>query len=566
MIKIIGGIAISFLVSVFGFGQNDSVVYLKNVDFPIRTAPMRANCNHGHSCCAAGCECCPELNQRQVYDTVDVTTFENGSTRYLISERYDYARSHETARIKYLFKDSSGKVTGKYFDTDEHTFKKTNDESVANDWEQIVFDADRIYFLIDERGNKLEITKYASYPLNEHLNRVSILVDGIRIQGIMNTEGKLLHRGFGYSWVSDFNGGFPAMVTETSGVKNLMNAKGELLLEHGYNQMEDLTHGYIKVPTSEGWKLLDSTGKKLNNTEFDDIGRYSDGMFWVRKKNTYGFLNTNGALVARIKYEQIWPFSNGRAAVSLNNKWGFIDKTGKLVIPIQYDDVSMFGDGRAGVATGTDGNTDIWNLIDSMGTLVTDQTFDEIYPFNGGYAVVYNHAFGSGIIDTSGNVVVSCKCSIENHNAYFPWEQNETILLVDYTNPKKPFATLRNLETGENIQMKDIVNGSRAQITNTLEWLPHYIVRSKSNEKGMIDAQGKTVIETAYDEIYVLDKSKALVSKGSKMYLYDFQNSTKKLFVDGTLELVPSTGYFKVKDVNGKSRYFDYNGNEIMEF
>jgi hypothetical protein len=571
MLRTIGVISISLLVSFCSFTQNDSLRVVIDEKTRKELSVIPPNCHHGHICCAAGCHCCTELHRDQEYDTLDIERFDDGSTRSIIQERHMWARSHEMSSMKYLFKDSTGKVTGKYFippsivyfHSSESALGGTADGNAPNPSEQVVFDAEKIYHLINEKGEELAITDYTTSPLNDNLNRVSIFLNGIRIDGIMNAEGQLLHRGFGYSYISDFNGDAFAHVTETSGASNLINRQGELLLKESFVEMEDLTHGFIKVHDSHGWRLLDANGRKLNNMAFDDIGRYSDGMFWVRKKSNYGFLNTEGKLVAKVKYERTWPFSSNRAAVSLRDKWGFIDKTGKVVIPIQYDDICMFGDGLAGVATGTNPNTDVWNLIDSMGNLVTKQVFDEIHPFNGGYAVVSKKPYGQGIIDTSGNIVVECKYDTENHNIYYPWEQTGTVLLVDYENSKNPKAIIWNLKTGESIRLKNASYGSRARITNKLEWLTHYIVSNKANEKGMVDFQGNELIEIIYDELYVLDATRALAIKGDKMYIYNFTDGTKELFVHGTLTQIPSKGYFRVKDIDGTNRGFDYDGNDI---
>lgn len=571
MLRISGVISISFLVALSSFAQNDSLRVLLDEKTRSELTVVASDCNHSHTCCAAGCSCCTELYRDQVYDTVDIKRFDDGCTRYLIEERYTWAKTHEIASLKYLFEDGSGNITGKYFipssnvpfRSNELTRVRTTDEKVFNSSEQVVFDALKIYHLINEKGEALAFKEYIISPLNEYLNRVSIFPKGIRIDGIMNSEGQLLHRGFGYRQISDFNGNEYARVVETSGASNLINTKGELLLKKGFLKMEDLTHGYIKVKYPSGWRLLDANGRKLNNRTFDDIGRYSDGMFWVMKNRKRGFLNTDGKLVANIKYERIWPFSSGRAAVSLNDKWGFIDKMGEIVIPIQYDDMCMFGNGLTGVATGSDSNTDVWNLIDSMGNLVTQETFDEIHPFNGGYAVVSKGPYGHGIIDTSGKIIVECKYNIENHNIYYPWEQTGSVILLDYQNSEIPQVIIRNLETGESIRLKNSCYASRPRITNKLEWLPHYIVRNKANMKGMVDFQGNELIESVYDELYILDTTRALALKGNKMYIHNFSDGTKKLFVRGTLALVPSMGYFNVTDADGMNRGFDYDGNEI---
>lgn len=554
----------------FASAQGDSVKVLKN-EVAREISPMSVNCFHSHDCCSFRCSCCRELQREQVYDTIDVAVFNDGSTRSTIHERYRIAKSNEIRPMKYLFKNNGNGIPRKYyvlsnwyFSSDESGLKEGLNE--ANDRsKQLVFDEENVYHLIDKQGNILKIENYATYPLNEYLDRASVVVGGRRIQGLMNRDGELLLRGFGYSWIADFDGKGYTFLQGTNGKDYIVSEKGELLLEEGLHDAEDLGCGYIKVKSSRGCRLMNINGRILNQSSFDDIGRCSDGMFWVRKKERYGFLNGQGDLVAKTKYKRFWPFSNGRAAVEVNGRWGFIDKTGKLVIPCRYDNVSMFGNGLAGVAIGANSNYDSWQLIDSMGNRIMNREFSEIHPFNDGYAVVYKHKSGRGVIDTKGNIVVECKFGIDNHNIYFPWK-NQTILLTDYENPKKPKIILRNLKTGNNIQLKGIRHGARAKITNKNVWTTDYVVRNDKNKRGLVDPEGNTLIEAEYDQLHVLDRSKALVWKGEDMYIYNYEEATRKLFIKGKLSLLPSTGFFVVEDKEGLPRYFDYDGKEMKSY
>ena len=47
------------------------------------------------------------------------------------------------------------------------------------------------------------------------------------------------------------------------------------------------------------------------------------------------------------QYDWVGRFSEGLAAVQLKRKWGFVDRQGNVVIPIEYDSVEPWDDGLA---------------------------------------------------------------------------------------------------------------------------------------------------------------------------------------------------------------------------
>ncbi len=75
-----------------------------------------------------------------------------------------------------------------------------------------------------------------------------------------------------------------------------------------------------------------STGRMVINPQFDDTGRFEEGL-------------------ARV-----------RVGAEKTGKWGFIDKTGKYVVNPQFEDADAFSEGLAAVRIGDD-ETGKWGFI-----------------------------------------------------------------------------------------------------------------------------------------------------------------------------------------------------------
>ena len=181
------------------------------------------------------------------------------------------------------------------------------------------------------------------------------------------------------------------------------------------------------------WIYIDESGNEISVTtiEHDDIGKFSDGMAWIRKDDKFGYIDTSGELVIPMIYDAfisdtidtqvvMIDFSEGLAAVIVDGKCGFINKTGELVIPAIYDGdffrgewisyIPMFDDGLARVRK--DGKFGYIN-----------QTGDIAVPFEYAWAGDYHTGFFTeglirvstvdygddrkfGFVDTNGNIVV----------------------------------------------------------------------------------------------------------------------------------------------------------------
>lgn len=118
---------------------------------------------------------------------------------------------------------------------------------------------------------------------------------------------------------------------------------------------------------------FETTGRK-----FSTMSNYSEGRARVRIYGTdgYGFLDTQGNVVIQPQFEDAGRFRNGLATVCKTIDghllYGFIDTAGNLRIPYQFEDVEEFTDYHAAVnKKGT------WQYIDINGNTVLGPAFVE---------------------------------------------------------------------------------------------------------------------------------------------------------------------------------------------
>ena len=116
--------------------------------------------------------------------------------------------------------------------------------------------------------------------------------------------------------------------------------------------------------------MLTKDGNVLIPTQYELLGKYSDGMVLAKKKGSqYGYINDKGKETVPFIYSYVANFSDGLAAVKdEKGKYLFIDKTGEVVIkPHAYDSVEKFVDGKCRVVK----NGKTWE-IDKEGKKVKD--------------------------------------------------------------------------------------------------------------------------------------------------------------------------------------------------
>jgi len=123
-------------------------------------------------------------------------------------------------------------------------------------------------------------------------------------------------------------------------------------LEKERIEKERLENDRLKIfYDNGGFGIKDKiTGEIIIHAIYSTIKLFSEGLAPAKKRfGKWGFINKSGKVILPFEYDNAGRFGEGLACVELNGKWGFIDKTGKEVIPLMYDDVERFENGKAKV-------------------------------------------------------------------------------------------------------------------------------------------------------------------------------------------------------------------------
>jgi hypothetical protein len=111
--------------------------------------------------------------------------------------------------------------------------------------------------------------------------------------------------------------------------------------------------------------------------QFDNVGRFSEGLAAVELNKKYGFIDRTGSIVIPFHFDYAYSFSEGLAQVTQAEKCGFINKTGHLVIPYQFNfPTNPFSGGLASVKVNTKKDY-IWIYIDREGNQYWEEGEDD---------------------------------------------------------------------------------------------------------------------------------------------------------------------------------------------
>lgn len=123
-----------------------------------------------------------------------------------------------------------------------------------------------------------------------------------------------------------------------------------------YDYASAYRNGVAAVKVGNEWKLIDTEGKSLTETVFEDIKIdefhtcLSSGVIWAKKNGKYYMYDAEGKQICDQGFEDARHFvADEPAAVSVGGKWGFVDKTGQMVIEAEYTDARSFNCGVGAV-------------------------------------------------------------------------------------------------------------------------------------------------------------------------------------------------------------------------
>lgn len=199
--------------------------------------------------------------------------------------------------------------------------------------------------------------------------QVSVFVDGVACakQGgeyhLIDAEGQIILRGISECMFVPKDG---CLITEKSGMMGLVDIRGNVILEHKYDDVISSEADFMYVLHIDSmWAMYNAQEKRLSSAWYDSIQldsgwvRSSAGTRVVkeynyvaggwpvvmRKGNKFGLLDVTGKLILSCMADELQVCSGcSRAIIGINRKYGVVDSaTGQIVVPIMYDSMCTVG-------------------------------------------------------------------------------------------------------------------------------------------------------------------------------------------------------------------------------
>lgn len=372
-----------------------------------------------------------------------------------------------------------------------------------------------------------------------------------------------------------------------NGKYGLINLEGKQITKPVYDEISSINYkeGTFLVKQNELEGIINMKGKVIIKCEYESVtsdnyysenGNKKQAGFIVSKKTEdgyrYGYANYRGTIILNPIYtqlERVTEIANEKGVyfIAFKNGQAGLLKNNKEILNYEYEDIQYNVLGSIFV-TKRNGK---YGAVNQEGTTVLYPEYDNVY--TGG---MYLNALKDKdifIFDLNGNKIETnevSKTKTENANYYITIDKNNKYKVVD---------------SKDNI----IIDNDYTYI----EYLPgDYFIVERDSKSGIIDSNGKSVIELKYDSISRINETdilqmetnknialynlnmKEIVSmdnaivkevKDEKAYILLYSDTDFKYF-DKKGNILTSQNLFEnnslfAKNINGKWGFVDKDGN-----
>lgn len=236
----------------------------------------------------------------------------------------------------------------------------------------------------------------------------------------LNSKGETVVPFGKYSQCEAFSEGMAAVYDAEQGA-GFINTSGEEVIPLKYAWAQSFVHGFaavrvdhqLRVRSTDGWALIDKSGRELTAPVYRQIGAWSEGLIPVEilkegeTGNSYqdylwGYIDEKGTPVIPPQFGAVTPFCRGRAWVLKDGgewdraQYAMIDTTGKVLTDYAYDlpeRKSTWSDGELYFDHGINENTN-------------DNDFFNKLRWRGDLAVINKGEFLNGLCTADGKVLI----------------------------------------------------------------------------------------------------------------------------------------------------------------
>ena len=235
---------------------------------------------------------------------------------------------------------------------------------------------------IAEKSGKYNFYDYTGKKLyNKSFDRVTNFSDGIcALQESLYSKPYLADKSLtkiidlGTIFYGPYSEGLAMAKSQYSNIIYYLDKKGKEQFYVFGTEGTACKNNRIKIKNEAGkFYFVDRNGKKINNSTYDDLGEYYDGLAGFKDNKKAGYIDTSGNIAIAATYDEVSNFTNGTAMVKQENAYFQIDKKGKPINNTKYTSVANPLNGSFPVKKGTN-----FGLIDSKGNIIADFKYYEI--------------------------------------------------------------------------------------------------------------------------------------------------------------------------------------------
>lgn len=342
-----------------------------------------------------------------------------------------------------------------------------------------------------------------------------------------------------------------------NGKYGLINLEGKQITKPVYDEISSINYkeGTFLVKQNELEGIINMKGKVIIKCEYESVtsdnyysenGYNKQAGFIVSKKTEdgyrYGYVNYRGTIILNPIYtqlERVTEIANEKGVyfIAFKNGQAGLLKNNKEILNYEYEDIQYNVLGSIFV-TKRNGK---YGAVNQEGTTVLYPEYDNVY--TGGMYLNALKDKNIFIFDLNGNKIETnevSKTKTENANYYITIDKNNKYKVVD---------------SKDNI----IIDKDYTYI----EYLPgDYFIVERDSKSGIIDSNGKSVIELKYDSISRINETDILqMEKDRNIALYNL-NMKEIVSMDNAIvkEVKDEKAYILLySDTDFK--YLDKNGN-----
>lgn len=328
-----------------------------------------------------------------------------------------------------------------------------------------------------------------------------------------------------------------------NGKMGVIDSKGQVIINAEYNAIripnpeKDLFIGIYDYNSENGiykTKALNSKNEELFK-EYEEVSSieikeivsnvpFEKTVLKYKKDGKYGIMDFSGKVITKPIYEEIesMPYKEGELVVKKNGKYGVININGKKIIDFKYDEIS------------SDGYYSKEKEY-SLGGYIVGIKKEE------GFRYGYINCKRKKILETEYNKIYRMTQIEDDKNVYLVAEQNGQAGL------------LKNKKKLLNYEYQSI----------DYESLNKVFIVQKGQNYGVIDIEGKTIVESNYSDL-TIEGIYIYANKENQTEVFDIKGNKQEVPKYKTITPTENENYNITIDSNNKYGVTDKQGNVVI--